>query len=322
MQLIRFNKNFFRFIGPLLFIFILWKIGNLSSLLDLLLSAKPLPLIITAMLSCLILFIKVLRWTFLLKTQGYVYKLNKACIAVASSTFLGVVTPGRIGDLMRVQFIKKDLGIPYTLGLSVSIMDRLCDLYVLILFVVIGVSYLDISNESINFVLILNSSIIILLATSVFIFFSTSTESIIKWLLPSLIFEKWIDIQRKFVASMRTQLKPAVIVAIPVTILVYLMGFFQGLLIAQSIEINIRFIQVISLLSITSLLGLLPISISGFGVREFVFSIYFPTLGYSIEQGIVYGLMVSFFLYILYALIGFISWQLFPLDISKNTKSK
>jgi hypothetical protein len=100
------------------------------------------------------------------------------------------------------------------------------------------------------------------------------------------------------------------------------MGFFQGWLIAQSIEIDISFFEVISLISITSLLGLLPISISGFGIREFIFSIYFPTLGYTIEQGIVYGLLVSLFLYLLYALIGFISWQLFPFDIGKNANSK
>ncbi len=322
MRLIRFNKNFFRFLGPLLFIFILWKVGNISSLVDLILSANPLPLIITAILSCLILFLKVLRWTFLLKSQGHIYKLKKACIAVASSTFLGVVTPSRIGDLMRVQFIKQDLGVPYTKGLSVSIMDKLCDLYVLILFVVIGISYLEINHESINIILILNFSIIFFLFASVFFFFSTSTKGILKWILPSLIFKKWVNIQRKFVDSMRSQIKPAIFVAIPVTILVYLMGFFQGWLIAQSIEIDISFFEVISLISITSLLGLLPISISGFGIREFIFSIYFPTLGYTIEQGIVYGLLVSLFLYLLYALIGFISWQLFPFDIGKNANSK
>src|SRR5215468_10336716 len=55
-----------------------------------------------------------------------------------TSLYLGMLTPGRVGDVLRAQYLRHDLGVPYAEGVASVVVDRLLDLYVLVVFVALG----------------------------------------------------------------------------------------------------------------------------------------------------------------------------------------
>jgi uncharacterized protein (TIRG00374 family) len=83
--------------------------------------------------------LKVIRWQVLLKTRGITYGTRRAWSAFLTSVYVGMLTPGRVGDVLRIQYLRHDRGVPYAEGLASIVMDRLCDLYVLAVFVAFGV---------------------------------------------------------------------------------------------------------------------------------------------------------------------------------------
>jgi uncharacterized membrane protein YbhN (UPF0104 family) len=116
----------------------------------------------------------------------------------------------------------------------------------------------------------------------------------------------------RFLDALRTQGRRGAPLAIPLTVLAFVVNYAQGWLLARSLHLEISFFDVTCLLAIASLLGLLPISISGVGVREFFFALIFPALGYAPAAGVTFGLLVFAVLYLFVVGIGFVGWLVAP----------
>jgi uncharacterized membrane protein YbhN (UPF0104 family) len=92
----------------------------------------------------------------------------------------------------------------------------------------------------------------------------------------------------------------------------FLVNYAQGWLLARALHLDIAFFDMLCLMAIASLLGLIPISVSGVGVREVLFALVFPALGYGVEQGVGLGLLIFATLYLAPIAAGFVSWQMAP----------
>lgn len=91
-----------------------------------------------------------------------------------------------------------------------------------------------------------------------------------------------------------------------------MVNYLQGWLIARAMGLPMTFLDATCLLAIASLLGLLPISVSGVGVRELFFALAFPMLGFAAAEGVTFGLLVFLVIYLVIVAIGFVSWQVAP----------
>jgi uncharacterized membrane protein YbhN (UPF0104 family) len=116
----------------------------------------------------------------------------------------------------------------------------------------------------------------------------------------------------RFLVALRAQRPRHLASAVLLTVLAFGLNYLQGYLIALSLHLDIGFFDVVCLLAVASLLGLLPISVSGLGVREFFFSVVFPALGHPGEAGLIYGLVVFLVIYVGVAAMGFVGWHLAP----------
>jgi uncharacterized membrane protein YbhN (UPF0104 family) len=74
---------------------------------------------------------KGVRWFALLRMGAVRYPLGRALAAYQASAFLAFVTPGRVGDLAKAAYLKRDLGTPWAAGLASTLADRLLDLFAL-----------------------------------------------------------------------------------------------------------------------------------------------------------------------------------------------
>ena len=117
-----------RLIGLAILVFILLKIdlkATLAALADLHWSY-----LLLAVAANLPLFgLKAWRWQEMLKMQGISYPWRDAFLAFVAGLFLGLVTPGRVGEMSKALYLKQDQGVPVSVGLANVLMDRLFDLY-------------------------------------------------------------------------------------------------------------------------------------------------------------------------------------------------
>ena len=89
--------------------------------------------------ACLVLqhLLKGKRWQLILASQRLQYGFGEAQRMYWSALFIGVVTPGRLGELSRLAYLKQD-GVPLGQAMAGVIVDRLLDLIVMMVMVGLG----------------------------------------------------------------------------------------------------------------------------------------------------------------------------------------
>ncbi|WP_437974651.1 lysylphosphatidylglycerol synthase transmembrane domain-containing protein [Sorangium sp. So ce295] len=304
-----------RLIGPLLLVLVVVRMDDRDAVLGAVVSASAGPLALAAALNVLNIHLKVVRWDALLRARGIVYPLRRAWSAYATSLYVGMLTPGRVGDLLRIRYLRHDLGVPYAEGLATVVMDRLCDLYVLAAFVAVGVArYSAVIAGRLAWLtwggiaLTVLAPLVLLipgLAERLLLAFSRKLAKD-----PSESAEP--GAASRFLVALRAHVGRGLLFTLPVTVATFVVNFAQGYLIARALGVPLSLFDVTCLLAIANLLGLLPISIAGVGVREFFFSLVFPSLGFTAEHGVSFGLLIFAVIYLIVVAVGFVSWQLAP----------
>lgn len=301
-----------RLVGPVLLGIVIYRMPDRGAILRVLGSAEVWPLVSAVLLNAVNLQLKVARWCVLLRTQGHPYPMRRAWAAYLSSSYVGMLTPGRVGDVLRVQYLRHDLGMGYAEGLATVVMDRLCDLYVLVGFVAVGVvrfsSVVVGDLASIAWALVAFTALapLVLLVPGI-------AETFVK-----VVYAKTAKGRdeagglQTFLESLRAHVGRPLLVTVPMTAGAFLVNYAQGWLLARALHLQVSFFDIMCLMAIASLLGLVPISISGVGVREVFFALVFPALGYGAEAGVGLGLLVFAVMYLCLVAAGFVSWQVAP----------
>ncbi len=298
-----------RALGPLILLVVLWRLPEPSKIAALFAAVDPLLLTASVLVNFLAIHIKVLRWQVLLRVRDIAYRTRDAWLAFSSAMYVGMLTPGRVGDLLRMQYLRHDVGTPYPEGFASVVMDRLCDLYVLSGFVAIAiVHYSSVVVGELRYASIAVVALALL--------------GPLVLVIPGIAERLFGRIYRRirpdpagfdlFLEALRAQVGRGLLVTLPTTVAAYLVSFGQSWLIARAMHLDIAYFDIVCLTAVASLLSLLPISISGMGVREALFAVIFPSLGLSVEQGVAFGIMVFVVIYLGGAFIGFVTWQIRP----------
>lgn len=127
-----------RLLGPALLVGLVWTtdLGEIGTALA---TANPLRFAQATACWLLIAAVKAWRWRELLRAQSITLSYGQAWHWYMAGLFLGGVSPGRLGELVKVGFIR-DLGHPMGRALFSSVLDRLLDLLVLPLVAVMGMA--------------------------------------------------------------------------------------------------------------------------------------------------------------------------------------
>ena len=300
-----------RLIGPLLLVVVLLRIGEPERLLDVLRGTQWPVLVGAATLNAINIHLKVMRWQVLLGTRGHRYATKDAWRAILPSMYIGMLTPGRVGDVLRVQYMRHDLSMSYAEGLAIVVMDRFCDLYVLLGFVVCGVAHFaHVLTGQLGFLtwIAVGGTA---LAPLVFLV-KGPMDRLLEAVYARVAKQRSPEGARTFLAALRAQLGRRLLLTVPLTAGAFLIQYLQGYLAAGAMGMDISFLDVTFMLAITSLLSLLPISMSGVGVREAFLALVFPALGLSSQQGVAFGLVMFVVVYVATMCAGFVAWQIAP----------
>jgi len=315
-------SKYIRLIGLLILLFILTKLNFRTFVIQF--KHIDLYLLCTAIfLNLPLLFTKSKRWKIFLNTQKLSISTKKAFSIYLSSLYIGFITPGRLGEIIKAFYLKQDRVTSFSKGLSSAIMDRLLDLYLLILLGSFAVYYFF-KGRGISFEFVFGTVIVLSLPIIILHpkFLNLLTRFIFGKIVPIKFKDKLNESFNEFSEGMNQIINPILLFGIFLTVLSYSIFFFQCYLVARSMGLPISYIELALIMSIVNLITFIPISISGLGTREASMIFLFKTIGLSTEVAVFFSFLVFFTSFICGGLMGFIAWWFNPIKIDFSKKEE
>jgi uncharacterized protein (TIRG00374 family) len=313
-------KKYVKFLGIIIFVFILWKI-DLGEMIRVLSQIKILFFVCALALVFPLMFIKSFRWNVLLKSQGISYRLSETYKVYMSSLYFGFITPGRLGEFIKAFYVRQDKNVSVSRGMSSVLVDRMFDMYVLLLVGTFGLWRFNVlGNLSLTYVLLL----ILIALLPLFLLNKRIMKKPVSLLYRIALIKKHEDRIKNsfndFYDGINELINTGLIFAFLLTCLSYLLFFFQCYLLLNSLDISINFLDITLIMGVSNLISLMPLSISGLGTRDAVLIFFFSLLGFDPEWAVSYAFLVFLSFFVFGGLLGAVAWWLKPLRV-KNFSS-
>lgn len=257
------------------------------------------------------LLLKAYRWKILMGVQNIRYSFWDSFLMYQSSTYVGTFTPGKIGEVWKSFYLKKD----HSLGKSLvsTLLDRFFDMFFLICFGLFGIFlFSNLFEKTILFIIIL---LLFLGAVAMAIkyFGKSLSMKIFYFFIPKKYQEKWHLSIKDFFSGMRQYKLRHYLFGFLITGLVWFIFYSSVYLFSLEIGINqISFLFFSSALAVGSLVSLLPFSVLGIGTRDAALIIMFSSFGARKELIIAVSMFVLF-LTLISSVIGFFSLMKKPM---------
>jgi glycosyltransferase 2 family protein len=313
-KILSFLKKYLFLIGILLFVIILSK-SNIGEIIKNIGHIKPIYLIITTLIFIPYLIMKVFCWKYILRQQGIRYQLKDLFLMYCSGLYLGILTPGRMGEIAKALYLKQD---GHSMGKSLIsiVIDRVSDLAFLVTFIFLGsLFYVTMFQKQ---VLILVSGIFL----AIILFFIFSKIGLIRWglnkifyiLIPKKNQESWKVNFQDFMSEIKNYKLKHYFVILFITAIYWLLYYLMAYILAIGVGINIPILYFAISITVAGLITLIPISVSGIGTRDFVLLALFAPFAINIEKIITLStLILSIALFT--ALVGLFCWMIKPIKL-------
>ena len=293
-------------IGIILFIYIISKV-NLNQVINIFSSANLFFIVISVVMLFFAIILRSLRWEIIIKATGFDISLKDCTLIWLKGYFLGGVTPGRVGDLFRAKFLTDKIGISLGKSVLTAVIDRLFDILVIFGLSALGILMISqlfgIELFSLHYLFIL----LVISGLSLYILISRKpTAKIVSPLFNLFVPSKFKETAKinfdEFYKGLDLlkERKQHLFASISVGILSWLVVGIGCYLIALSLSLNISYWYLLISIAISSLIALLPISISGLGTREATFIFLFSIINIVPEEAVSFSLLV-------------LAWNLLPI---------
>jgi uncharacterized protein (TIRG00374 family) len=310
------SGKLFRFLGPALFLLILFKI-DVGRTLQTLGALRLSWLGAALMLYPLLVLLKAWRWRLLLRQQGTEYTLASAFLAYNSSLAVGYVTPGRLGEFVKALYLRKDLGLTAGRAFSSVLLERLLDLYALTITALVGMVIFAMPRQLVALALPVLAAVGLLPLLVLVPHINRSVMALAATAARNLVPEPHReDVTRSlsgFQRGIQELLSLKLLLPVGVTVVAYALFYSQSYLVAASLRLPISYGFAAFCVSLGSLMALLPLSISGLGVRDLTFVVVLGTVGLAPETAVSYSLLFLVVFNVFGGLIGGLAWFLKPL---------
>jgi uncharacterized protein (TIRG00374 family) len=272
--------------------------------------------LLLAVAANLLLFgLKSWRWQALLHMQGIHYPWRDAFLAFLAGLFLGLVTPGRVGEMSKALYLKQDCDLPVSAGMASVLMDRLLDLYTILLLGALGLAWFRLVPAW-SLGLVFAGIVAALLLPIALInnrFASGVLGATARLPFVHRYAARFTEAMVRFQQGLRPLVAPSLLVPVALTLVAYVLFFGQGRLLALALDLPVGIAYLAVCLSVAGVVTLLPISFSGLGTRDAVLITLFAPVGLASEQAVAYSCLFFLTFYVGGGIIGALGWQLKPL---------
>lgn len=260
-----------KIIGVFVFGWILYHIDR-PQLFATLSVADPLPIALALLSLAGLCTAKTIRWHLLVRATGMHPTFGESWKIFFIGTFLGSVTPAKVGEFGRAAYLKKR-GLPLKIGVLLSLIDRASDAVIIVALGVAGLGILGRPEWS-----------LILLAVLAF-----AGAMSMALLLKKKLFRIKLSLASFFARFVRSHIITNVTFA---TALAWVFYFLWAVLLARSVGIETATHLLIAIITITGLFSLLPIAPSGLGTRDAALVLLLAPYGVPAEQAVALAMLM------------------------------
>lgn len=280
-----------KILGLCIFIFILFNV-DFSELLAIW-NDSDLYFIIFGGLSIILLhIIHAIKWKFIMQFLSLQNNLIESIKISWVGMFLGMITPGKLGDILKIYFLDEDNNSTSRAFLSVLI-DRISDMAFLVVMGIISgfVLYkwkLSIMQYiSIPILVSISLIIIVRFKNNIFLVVQKFLNKYFPFILK--IFEGFSFIQR-----WRDINKGITLIVFLLLLLKWFLYFASRFLLLISLGISLSFFDMAACVTLSTLFSLLPVSFNGIGTRDVSMIYLFSLFGLKAEQAVSFSMLILF----------------------------
>ena len=274
-------------LGIGIFIYLIYRIG-INNIIDVFKNINYFYLFLLIFLAFLIVILQTYKWGLILKKQNINLKFYSLFKIQMISFLYGSITPGRVGSLIKVSYLKKRINKNYGESSSSVILERAIDFLVLFLFASFGAFLLINYFSNLFWELII--LVLLMFLSFIFIFLNRKRarfflKFIHIYLIPRKYKEKLSNLFHSFydgILKPKQLIKPFI-----VSLFIWFCIYLQAYIAALALSINeVPYYYFFGLFPLASIVGLIPITIGGVGTREMTLIGLFIIVGYNIPNKI------------------------------------
>lgn len=260
-----------------------------------------------------LILVKTVRWQALLRGQSIRLGLWPAFLAYFGSLFIGLLTPGRLGEFVKAGHVAQDCGVPLPVAFASVLVDRLFDLYALLM---VGSAAVFALTSGATAALTLAGLVAVFVVPLALFLNDAAFRRLQGWGMRLGKIGERLLAEEGAVAGLRAGLcrlsRGRLLAAAALTAVAYGLFFGQCYLLALALGLRIGFGTVSVAVALGSLVALLPVSIAGLGTREAATIAYLRQAGMAGEAAVAFSLLVFVTFYLGSGLFGAIAWWLKP----------
>ncbi len=299
-------KKILPLLGILIFFYILYSL-EFEKIIDAFLSINFIFIIFSLTLTIPRVIIRNYAWQLVQKEQKITIGFFTSLKIFLIGYFYGSITPGFIGQIMRVPYMKEKTGEPYGKLFVNTFIETI--LHTLSLYGMMIIGALLILESIPELFPITTGWLIILLLVLLYFIKKERGEKLFFTLIKYLLPKKFKKQFNKFVNTFYDDFPKIkkLIVPLILGIFTWIIIFSQEYIIIIALGLNIPYLYFLLLFPIANTAGFIPITFAGLGTRELASIIIFSTLfAVSKEEVFVFTLLGFIITDIVTGFIGFI----------------
>ena len=305
-KLLRRVKLFLPFIGLIILFLIVYSL-NINAIIDAFLSIDPWYVIVALALSLPMILARTAAWQLIMRDQkihvGFLYSAKLFLIGL----FYGIITPGYVGELARVAYLKGHTEEPYGKLFVNTVVETFVHTISLYGMMVIGAVL--VSGTLPN--LLPLTALWIIAACLIALYFTRKGpgEKLFHFLISHAIPKKMQGQLSSFVDTFYLDFPhfKAMILPFVFGVSTWIIVFTQEYIIALSLGLAIPYFMFLLLYPIANTAGFIPITFAGLGTREFTAILIFSTLYAIPEEKVLVLSLVGFMVTdVFVGLLGFL----------------
>jgi len=282
-------------LGPLILVLLFSSIG-MEQVISILKGSNPRLVLLAMLLAVPALLIRAWRWKLLISHSGAGLSYLQITSIFANSVFVGSVTPGRLGEFIRVFHLTKS-GVGSGPALSSVLVDRLLDVAVLLITSTAGALLMVGLRDG-----LVGTGSIVVVVFAVWIARWTVCGSGGNWIdkltdriLPSRLGHKMIKFRHDFCEAIEDLTWSQILRATALTLAAWSVNYLANYILARAMGLSLGFFDIAGISAITSLVALVPVSIAGAGTRDMAMILLLANYGIGKPQSLALSSLFLFF---------------------------
>lgn len=266
------------------------------------------------------LLLEAFVWEALLAMQRIRYPYPKTLVAYLASQYLGLVTPGHVGDHLAAGYISMDTGITFGYALSSVIMKKVLHWVTVVSFGIWGLHLLSQIplSQGVQWAMLASLGVLVVLAGAITLWVVSLRRLTRKWRKLS----PWQVEPAEFWAGMKRLGSLRLAIPLGLTVLAFGVLFLQLDMVLRALGVTLPLVLVAKIVACSRIVArVIPISVVGFGSKDAAVIGLLAQQDINPAVGLTSTLLLLVCSYLVTLLLSGLCWWIKPLVIRRAAPS-